>query len=69
VEQFSLGEYASALLQGSDLPEDRKKALADKLQSYTGLPAAYWIKANLARKRRRILKGTAIHIGDYYGAT
>jgi len=47
VEQFSLGEYASALLQGSDLPEDRKKALADKLQSYTGLPATYWIKANL----------------------
>jgi carboxypeptidase C (cathepsin A) len=47
VEQFSLGEYASALLQGSDLPEDRKHALADKLQSYTGLPAAYWIKANL----------------------
>ena len=47
VEQFSLGEYASALLQGSELPEDRKHALADKLQSYTGLPAAYWIKANL----------------------
>jgi len=47
VEQFSLGEYATALLQGADLPEDRKHALADKLQSYTGLPAAYWIKANL----------------------
>jgi carboxypeptidase C (cathepsin A) len=47
VEQFSLGEYAAALLQGSDLPEDRKHALADKLQSYTGLPAAYWLKANL----------------------
>jgi carboxypeptidase C (cathepsin A) len=47
VEQFSLGEYASALLQGSELPEDRKHALANKLQTYTGLPAAYWIKANL----------------------
>jgi carboxypeptidase C (cathepsin A) len=47
VEQFSLGEYASALLQGADLPADRKRALAEKLQSYTGLPAAYWIKANL----------------------
>jgi carboxypeptidase C (cathepsin A) len=47
VEQFSLGEYASALLQGSELPEDRKHAMADKLQTYTGLPAAYWIKANL----------------------
>lgn len=47
VEQFSLGEYATALLQGSDLLDDRKHAIADKLQSYTGVPAAYWIKANL----------------------
>ena len=47
VEQFALGEYATALLQGSNLSEDRKQALADKLQSYTGLPAAYWLKANL----------------------
>jgi len=47
VEQFSLGEYAAALLQGADLTEDRKKAIAQKLESYTGVPAAYWIKANL----------------------
>jgi len=47
VEQFSLGEYASALLQGADLPDDRKQAIAQRLQSYTGIPAAYWIKANL----------------------
>jgi carboxypeptidase C (cathepsin A) len=47
VEEFSLGEYASALLKGSDLPEDRRRAVADKLQSFTGVPAAYWIKANL----------------------
>jgi carboxypeptidase C (cathepsin A) len=47
VEQFSLGEYASALLQGADLGADRKKAIADKLAGYTGLPAAYWMKANL----------------------
>jgi carboxypeptidase C (cathepsin A) len=47
VEQFSLGDYAFALMQGSDLPSDRKHAIADKLQSYTGLPAAYWIKADL----------------------
>jgi len=47
VEQFSLGEYATALLQGADLSDDRKHALADKLQSYTGVPAAYWFKANL----------------------
>jgi carboxypeptidase C (cathepsin A) len=47
VEQFSLGEYASALLQGASLSEDRKHALAAKLEGYTGLSAAYWLKANL----------------------
>jgi carboxypeptidase C (cathepsin A) len=47
VEQFSLGEYASALLQGADLSDERKKAVADKLQAYTGVPAAYWLKADL----------------------
>lgn len=47
VETFALGDYASALLQGNSLPDDRKHALADKLSSYTGLPAAYWYKANL----------------------
>lgn len=47
VEQYSLGEYASALLQGADLPDARKQAVAEKLHSYTGIPSAFWIKANL----------------------
>ena len=47
VEQYSLAEYASALLMGADLPEARKQAVAEKLHTYTGVPAAYWVKANL----------------------
>ncbi|MGC1421433.1 MAG: peptidase S10, partial [Terracidiphilus sp.] len=47
VEQFSLGAYAAALLQGADLADAQKKDVAAKLESYTGVPAAYWIKANL----------------------
>jgi len=47
VEQYSLGEYASALLQGADLDPTKKAAVAAKLESYTGIPAATWIKANL----------------------
>ena len=47
MEQFSLGAYAAALLQGADLAEAQKKEVAAKLESYTGVPAAYWIKANL----------------------
>ena len=47
VEQYALGDYASALLQGSDLDPARKAAVAARLESYTGVPAATWIKANL----------------------
>jgi carboxypeptidase C (cathepsin A) len=47
VEQFAVGPYASALLQGSDLTESQKKEVAAKLESFTGVPAAYWIKADL----------------------
>ena len=47
VEQYSLGEYAGALLQGADLDPTKKAAVAARLESYTGVPAALWIKANL----------------------
>ena len=47
VEGFSTGEYAAALMQGSDLSADRMQAVAVKLASYTGIPAATWVKANL----------------------
>jgi carboxypeptidase C (cathepsin A) len=47
VEQFALGEYMSALLLGSDLPDTRKQAVAAKLHDYTGLPLAYILKSNL----------------------
>ncbi len=47
VEQYALGDYASALLAGADLPAERKQAVAAKLESYTGIPAATWVKANL----------------------
>ena len=47
VETYALGDYMSALLQGSELPEARKQAVAEKLHEYTGLPVAYLIKSNL----------------------
>jgi carboxypeptidase C (cathepsin A) len=47
VEQYALTDYASALLQGADLSADRKAAVAAKLESYTGVPASLWLKANL----------------------
>ena len=47
VEQYAMGEYMSALLEGSELPEVRKQAVAEKLHEYTGLPVALLLKANL----------------------
>jgi carboxypeptidase C (cathepsin A) len=47
VEQYALGEYMSALLQGSELPEARRQAVAAKLHEYTGLPVAYILKSDL----------------------
>jgi carboxypeptidase C (cathepsin A) len=47
VEQFALGEYMAALLQGSELTEARRQAVAEKLHQYTGLPVAYLLRANL----------------------
>jgi carboxypeptidase C (cathepsin A) len=47
VEEFAIGEYMSALLEGSQLSDARKQAVAAKLHLYTGLPVAYLLKANL----------------------
>jgi carboxypeptidase C (cathepsin A) len=47
VEAFALGDYMSALLQGSELPEARKQEIAAKLHDYTGLPVAYLLKSDL----------------------
>jgi carboxypeptidase C (cathepsin A) len=47
VEQYAMGDYISALLQGSELPETKKQAVAEKLHGYTGLPVAYLLRANL----------------------
>jgi len=47
VEKFAVGEYMPALLEGSELTDARKQAIAEKLHQYTGLPIAYLLKANL----------------------
>jgi carboxypeptidase C (cathepsin A) len=47
VEQYAMGDYMSALLQGSELPSAKKQAVAEKLHEYTGLPVEYLLRANL----------------------
>lgn len=37
VEEYALGEYWSALAQGDQIDDDRRKAVAEQLSAYTGL--------------------------------
>ncbi|HJS71506.1 MAG TPA: peptidase S10 [Acidimicrobiia bacterium] len=41
VEEFALGEYWSALAQGDQLDDERRKRVAERLSSYTGLDAGF----------------------------
>ncbi|HEY1677677.1 MAG TPA: peptidase S10 [Candidatus Sulfotelmatobacter sp.] len=47
VEHFALTDYAIALGMGNTLPDDRRKAIAERLHNYTGLSADYIEKSNL----------------------
>jgi carboxypeptidase C (cathepsin A) len=47
VEKFALGDYMAALLQGSELPDTQRQAIAAKLHDYTGLSTAYILKSDL----------------------
>jgi carboxypeptidase C (cathepsin A) len=47
VQKYALGDYMAALLQGSDLSDAQRQAVAEKLHSYTGLPVDYLLRADL----------------------
>jgi carboxypeptidase C (cathepsin A) len=47
VEQFALGDYWRALMEGNKLSAERKTAIAAKLHDYTGLPTQYIEQADL----------------------
>ena len=47
VEAFASGDYAQALQAGSELDPARRQAIAEQMAKYTGLTAAYILKADL----------------------
>jgi len=47
VENFAMGDYASALAKGSELSDTRFNQIAQKLHQYTGLSVDYIKKADL----------------------
>lgn len=56
VRAFTLGEYASALVQGNRLSDDAFNATAEKVAAYTGLKLQYVKNANLRINNMRFMK-------------
>ncbi len=71
VEAFSMGEYATALAKGDDLPAAERKAVTDKLVRYTGVDAHYIAESNLrwdvSHFARQLLRDQDLSIGRYDG--
>jgi carboxypeptidase C (cathepsin A) len=69
VEKFADGEYAEALVKGDALKDDEKKAIADKLARYTGLPADEILRRRLRIDpgffRKRLLRDQEKVLGRY----
>ncbi|HEX5760056.1 MAG TPA: peptidase S10 [Thermoanaerobaculia bacterium] len=66
-ERFALGDYAQALLQGNDLPEERRRAVAAQLARLTGLSPAYVEQVNLRPVihpfTKELLRGQGLTVG------
>ena len=56
VRAFTLGDYASALLQGNRLDKARFDAIAEKVAAYSGLEKQYVINANLRVNNMKFMK-------------
>lgn len=65
VESFALGEYSTALLAGSQLADNQRRSVAEKLSRYTGLSVEYLLKSDL-----RVSGGAfSKNLGDAEGIT
>jgi len=71
VEGFALGEYATALNKGDDLPPAERQAVVAKLARYTGIPTSYIEESNLRwdvqHFTRELLRDRHETIGRYDG--
>ncbi|MFZ5858544.1 MAG: S10 family peptidase [Chloroflexota bacterium] len=56
VEQFALGQYASALLKGDALTPEERAVTVEKLARYTGLSPAFIERTNLRIKDQHYFK-------------
>jgi carboxypeptidase C (cathepsin A) len=67
--QFAFGEYASALLRGSSLPDVERQKIAASLARFTGLSMEQVLEQNLRlnrfRFRKQLLKSEGKVVGGY----
>ncbi|HUP66534.1 MAG TPA: peptidase S10 [Thermoanaerobaculia bacterium] len=56
VEEFALGEYATALMKGNDLPAAESARIAERVSRYTGLSREYVERSNLRIRIDRFVK-------------
>jgi carboxypeptidase C (cathepsin A) len=68
-EQFSFGEYATALVRDSDLSTEERDAVARKVARYTGLTPEYVLRSGLrveaTRFRKELLRDKGRTVGRY----
>ncbi|OHB32022.1 MAG: hypothetical protein A2790_03440 [Phenylobacterium sp. RIFCSPHIGHO2_01_FULL_69_31] len=66
---WGMGEYLQALLQGYDLPEAKRRRVAERLQAMTGIGADYYLANDLAITKiaflRELLKAEGQVLGMY----
>jgi len=71
VEGFAMGEYATALNKGDELPAPERKAVTDKLVRYIGLDAKYIDRSNLrfdvGHFTRELLRDKNLQVARYDG--
>jgi carboxypeptidase C (cathepsin A) len=56
VRDFAIGDYTVALMQGSEIPDDKRQEIVQKLAMYTGLTTEYIEKTDLRIKINRFCK-------------
>ena len=69
VREFAMGEYTTALMQGSALPSDQRVNITQQLAKYTGLTAEYIertdLRINIMRFCKELLRDEARTVGRF----
>ena len=67
VERYAIGDYAGALLAGFGLSQAARQSVAARLEGYTGIPAATWMRTNLRLAggafEKILLSGSGLTVG------